>query len=271
MTQETGAECISQHLSTAKVHRIMQIIMGEDLNTLAKRLPVQYRDFIEIFGKAVQASLPAHRPQDMVIDLEPGKKPPSGKLYPLSLKELELLKEYLDEILRNGKIQASKSSAGGPIFFAKQANSKLRIVGDYRDLNAITLKNKHALPLMTTQIEQVGASQVFSKVDLKLGFHLLYIVEGDEWKTTFKTCYGLYKYTVVLFRLMNAPSVFQRHLTNIPSKKIDRGVVVYIDEILIYTHTEEEHVELVHWVLKKLLENSLCINIDKYIFHVPEV
>jgi len=73
------------------------------------------------------------------------------------------------------------------------------------------------------------------------------------------------------FGLTNAPSVFQRHLNNILSEKIDRGMVVYIDDILIYTQTEEEHVELVHWVLKKLSENGLCVNIDKYIFHVPEV
>jgi len=130
----------SRCLSTGKVRRIMQIIVGEDLKTLAERLPVQYRDFVEIFGKAAQASLPAHGPQDMVIDLEPGKQPPSGKLYSLSPDELELLKEYLDEMLRTGKIRPSKSSAGAPIFFAKQANGKLRIVVDYRGLNAITIK-----------------------------------------------------------------------------------------------------------------------------------
>ena len=128
----------------------------------------------------------------MVIDLEPGKQPPSGKLYPLSPDELELLKEYLDKMLRTGKIQPSKSSAGAPIFFAKQANGKLRIVVDYRGLNAITIKDRYPLPLMTTLMEQVGTSQVCSKLDLKLGFNLLRIAEGDAWKTAFKTRYGLY-------------------------------------------------------------------------------
>jgi len=88
----------SRCLSSSKVCRIIQIIMGEDLKTLAEILPVQYRDFVEIFGKAAQASLPAHGSQDMVIDLEPGKQPPSGKLYPLSPDKLELLKEYLDKM-----------------------------------------------------------------------------------------------------------------------------------------------------------------------------
>jgi len=155
----------STHLSTGKVCRIMQIIMSEDLKILAERLPVQYRDFIKIFGKAAQASLPAHGSQDIIIDLDPGKQPPSGKLYLLSPDELELLKEYLDEILRTGKIQPSKSTAGVPIFFARQVNGKLHIAVDYHALNAITIKDKYPLPLMSTLMAQVGTSQVFSKLD----------------------------------------------------------------------------------------------------------
>ena len=174
-------------------------------------------------------------------------------------------------MLRTGKIWPSKSSAEAPIFFAKQTNSKLRIVVDYRGLNAITIEDKYPLPLMTTLIEQVGTSQVFSKLDLKLEFNLLYIAEGGEWKRAFKTCYSLYEYAVMPFGLTNALSVFQRHLNNIVSEQIDCGVVVYIDDILIYTPTKEVHVELVHCVLKKLSENGLCVNIDKYIFYIPEV
>jgi len=97
------------------------------------------------------------------------------------------------------------------------------------------------------------------------------IAKGDEWKTAFKTRYGLYEYAVMPFGLTNAPSVFQRYLKNILSEKIDRSVVVYIDDILIYTQTEEKHIELVYWVLKKLSENGLCVNINKCIFRVPKV
>jgi len=207
----------------------------------------------------------------MTIDLEQGEQPPSGKLYPLSPDELNVLKEYLDEMLKNGKIRTSKSSAGASIFFAKQANGKLRIVVDYHGLNAITIKDKYPLPLITTLMEQVGTSQIFSKLDLKLGFNLLCIAEGDEWKTAFKTRYGLYEYTVMAVGLTNAPSVFQRHHNNILAEKIERGVVVYIDYILIYSKTEEEHIELTHRVLQKPTEINLCINIDKCLFYVPEV
>jgi len=134
-------------------------------------------------------------------------------------------------MLRTGKIWPSKSSAGGPIFFAKQANDKLHIVVDYRAFNSITIKDKYPLPLITTLMEQVETSQVFSKLDLKLGFNLPRIAEGDEWKTVFKTCYGLYEYTVMLFGLTNAPSGFQRHLNNILSEKIDCSVLIYINDI----------------------------------------
>jgi len=174
-------------------------------------------------------------------------------------------------MLKNGKILPTKSTAGLPIFFAKEANGKLRIVVDYRGLNAITIKDKYPLPLMTTLMEQLGISQIFSKLDLKIGFNLLRIAEGDEWKTGFKTRYGPYEYTVMPFGVTNAPSVFQRHLINILAEKIDRGVVVYIADILIYSKTEEEHIELVRWVLQRLTENNLCINIYKSLFHVPEV
>jgi len=129
----------------------MQITEAENLQGLAERLPTQYRDFVRIFGKEAQAALPAHGEQEMTIDLEPGKQPPSGKLYPLSPDELELLKEYLDEMMKNGKIHASKSSDGAPIFFVKQANGKLRIVVDYRGLNSITIKDKYPLPLMMSR------------------------------------------------------------------------------------------------------------------------
>ena len=142
-------------------------------------------------------------------------------------------------MLRNGKMRPGKSSAGPRIFFTKQANGKLRIEVDYCGLNAITIKDKHLLPLMTTLMEQVRTSQVFTKLDLKLPFNLMRISKTDEWKTAFETSYGLYEYIVMPFGFINAPSVFQRHLNNILTEKIDRGVVVYINDILIYTETEE--------------------------------
>jgi len=168
-------EMESPRVPISQAFDVIQITAAENLLGLAERWPTKYRDFVQVFGKEAQAVLPAHGEQDMTIDLEPGKQPPSGKLYPLSPDELKLLKEYLNEMLKNGKIHPSKSSAGAPIFFAKQANGKLRLVVDYRGINAITIKDKYFLPLMTTRMEQVGTSQIFSMLDLKLAFNLLRI------------------------------------------------------------------------------------------------
>ena len=121
------------------------------------RLPPQYRKFAELFSQEGQKRLPKHGPCDMTIDIEPGMQPPSGHLYPLSHDELELLREYLNEMLETGKIRPSKSPAGAPIFFVPKPHGRgLRIVVDYRGLNAITIKDRYPLPLMTDLMDRVG-------------------------------------------------------------------------------------------------------------------
>jgi hypothetical protein len=242
--------------------------MGRDV---AERLPVQYRDFAELFSREAQDVLPEHGPHDMHIELEPGKEPPVGKLYPMSKDELDILKEYLDEMERTGKIRPTTSSCGAPIFFVKQGSGKLRLVVDFRGLNAITKKDKYPIPLMATLAEQVADCRYFSKFDLKNGFNLIRIQAGDEWKTAFRTRYGAYEYLVMPFGLTNAPSVFQRFMNGVLHERLDRGVNVYIDDILTSSKTEEEHVETNRWVLQQLKKNKLCVNVEKSVFHQDEV
>ena len=204
----------------------------------------------------------------MAIDLEPGKQPPSGCLYPLSHDELEFLREYLDEMLKSGKICPSKSPAGAPIFFVPKSHGRgLRIVVDYRGLNAITIKDCYPLPLITDLIDRVGKAQWFTKLNLKNSFNLVRIASSHEWKTAFKTRYGAYKYTVMPMGLTNAPLVFQWFMNLVLGDLINRGVVVYIDDILIYSESEEEHTKLVTKVLELLHNASLCISLEKSIFH----
>ena len=147
----------------------------------------------------------------------------------------------------------------------------MRLVVDYRGLNTITIKDKYPIPLMTTLMEQVQESPWFTKLDLKNGFNLICVKAGDEWKTAFKTRYGLYEYTGMPFGLTNAPSVFHRYVNEVFKEYINRGVVAYIDDILIYSKTEEELVNLTKKVLRKLLDNSLCVNAKKCVFHAREV
>ncbi|HXB10376.1 MAG TPA: reverse transcriptase family protein, partial [Bacteroidia bacterium] len=242
--EETFADCKEDtiigyiDIKSWSAKQIYAIDMAEEVDVTFKelfdRLPKQYHEFIKLFQEAMQKALPDHGPNDIAIELLEGTSPPSGKLYPLSQEELQLLKEYIDEMLQQGKIRPSKSSAGAPIFFVKNRNGKLRLVVDYRGLNAITKKDKYPLPLMTTLMEHVQNSRIFSKLDLKNGFNLIRITEGDEWKTAFKTRYGLYEYLVMPFGLCNAPLVFQQKVNDVLAEFIDRGIVVYIDDILIY-------------------------------------
>ena len=169
----------------------------------------------------------------------------------MSQDELQLLRAYMEEMVATGKIRPGKGHAGSPVFFVREKTSKMCLVVDYRGLNAITIKDKYPIPFMTTLMEQVQESTWFTKLDLKNGFNLIRIKAGDEWKTAFKTTYGLYEFTVRPFGLTNAPSVFQRYVNEVLKEHIDRGVVAYIDDILIYSKSEEELVDLMKKVLRK--------------------
>ena len=201
-------------------------VLADDKNTLVEAgLPAFYHEFGKVFGKEMQSTLPEHGPQDCSIELLPNTEPPSGKLYPMSQDELQLLREYIEEMVANGKIRPGKGHAGSPVFFVKEKTGKMRLVVDYRGLNAITIKDKYPIPLMTTLMEQVQESTWFTKLDLKNGFNLIRVKAGDEWRTAFKTRYGLYEYTVMPFGLTNAPSGFQRYVNEVLKEYIDRGVV----------------------------------------------
>ena len=145
------------------------------------RIPHQYRRYAKVFSRQEQDQLPKHGPHNMEIDLEPGKQPPSGHLYPLSHNELEALQEYIDEMLKSGKIRPSKSPAGSPIFFVPKSHGRgLQVVVDYRGLNAITIKDRYPLPLISELMDRVGKARWFSKLDLKNGFNLVHVAQGHK-------------------------------------------------------------------------------------------
>ena len=147
----------------------------------------------------------------------------------------------------------------------------MRLCVDYRQLNKLTIANKYPLPLMTELRDRVAGATIFTKLDLKDGYHLLRIKEGDEWKTAFRTRYGHYEYKVMPFGLVNAPATFQAMMNTILRNFLDHGVVVYLDDILIYSKNEEEHVELVKKVLAQLEDYDLAVSTTKSVFHVKEV
>ena len=172
---------------------------------MADDLLEPYRQFASVFSEKEISKLPEHSPWDPEIKLAEGTTPPYGRIYPLSEKELQVLRKYLDTQLDAGKIRQSKSSASSPILFVPKADGTLRLCVDYRGLNNITVKDRTPLPLMSELRERVGRAKVFTKLDLRHGYNPIRIAEGDEWKTAFRTKYGLFEYLVMPFGLCNDP------------------------------------------------------------------
>jgi hypothetical protein len=193
-------------------------------------------------------------------------------MYPLNETELQALRDYLKEMLELGKIRPSKSPAAAPIIFVPKAHGRgLRLCVDYRGLNKVTITNRYPLPIMSELQDRVRGAKIFTKIDLKNGYNLIRIKPRDKWKTVFKTRYGLYEYTVMPFGLSNAPATFQNMMNHIFRDLLDLGLIVCLDDILIYAETEEEHDRIVTDVLKRLAENGLAISQDKCFWSTTRV
>jgi len=237
-----------------------------------RQVPPEFQQFMGIISKEAADTLPKHQQYDCKIDLKEGSTPLWGPIYPLSETELQALREWLKEMERTGKIQRSTSPAGSPILFVPKPNGKgLRLCVDYRGLNKMTIPNRYPLPLMQELQDRVQGAQWFTKLELKNGFNLIRIRQGDEWKTGFRTRYGLFEFKVMPFGLTNAPSTFQDMMNHVLSDVLDVGVLAYMDDILIYAKKEEEHDRLVKEVLKRLQENGLAVSTEKCVWKEQEV
>jgi hypothetical protein len=233
----------------------------------AYRIPACYQKYAEVGSEDDSKSLPKHGPHDLAIDIADGARPPFKPLYNLSASELEVLRKYIAEYLARGWIRRSKSPAGAPILFAKKKDGSLRLCVDYRGLNSITIKNRCPLPLIAESLERLAAAKVFSKLDMREAYHRIRIKEGDEWKTAFRTQYGHFKYIVMPFSLTNAPAQFQAYINEALTGLIDIICIVYLDDILVFSDTEEEHERHVKEVLKRLREYKLYVNLKKCKWH----
>ena len=230
-------------------------------------VPPEYHDFRDVFSKVKATSLPPHRPYDCAIDLLPGSSPPRGRLYSLSAPEREAMEAYINDSLAAGIIRPSSSPAGAGFFFVEKKDKTLRPCIDYRGLNEITVKNRYPLPLIASAFELLEGATVFTKLDLRNAYHLVRIREGDEWKTAFNTPTGHYEYLVMPYGLTNAPAIFQALVNDVLRDMLNKNVFVYLDDILIFSKTKEDHVHHVQAVLQRLLQNSLFVKAEKCEFH----
>ena len=216
-----------------------------DLSTV----PKAYHKFADVFSKVKVDSLPEHRLYNLKITLEEGTQPLLGPIYSLSNTELEVLQMYLDKNLASGTIRPSKSPFRVPILFVKKKDGSLRLCVDYRGLNKISKKDKYPLPLIADLLDSPRKAKIYMKIDLRHAYNLVCIALGNEWKTAFHTRYGSFEWLVMPFGLSNAPSAFQRFMNNIFSDLLDICVIVYLDDILIFSDNEAQHEAHVQEVL----------------------
>src|ERR1700761_2356807 len=227
--------------------------------------------FVKVLSSEEATRLAGHRSYDIKIEAENDQLPAIGKLYNMSETELKALKTYIDDMLAKGFIRSSNSPIGAPVLFAKKKDGGLRLCVDYRALNRLTRKDLYPLPLIGNLIDQLKNAKIYSKIDLRDGYYNIRVAEGHEWKTAFRTRYGAYEYLVMPFGLTNAPAVFQHFMNDLFHDMVDVFVVVYLDDILIYSNSEQEHQEHVKKVLQRLEENDLHAKPQKCSFHTDSV
>src|SRR6266480_2122984 len=242
------------------------------------KLSEHYHEHLPLFDMKIADQLPPHRPGiDHKIELEKDengqeKTAPWGPLYNMSREELLLLRKTLTDYLDKNFIRASSSPAAAPILFAKKPGGGLRFCVDYRALNAITQKDRYPLPLIRETLRSISRAKWLTKLDITLAFHKIRITEGDEWKTAFRTRYGLYEWLVTPFGLTNGPATFQRYINHTLREYLDEFASAYLDDILIYSDgTLEDHRRKVKLILQRLQEAGLQLDVDKCEFECKSV
>ena len=236
-------------------------------------MPTNYLDFVDVFLEKSANVLPKWtKANKYAHELEKSKQPPYGPIYSLGLIGFKTLKTYIETNLANGFIRASKSPAGAPILFVRKPNGSLCLYFNYQELNNLTIKDWYLLSLIGKSLDWFDQVKQFTKLDLTSAYHWMKIKEGDEWKMAFQTRYGHFKYQVMSFGLSNAPASFQSYINKILAKKLDIFIIIYLNDILIYTKDLcQAYVDTVWWVLEELRKNSLFANLKKCRFHKDEV
>jgi transposase InsO family protein len=258
--------------SLKDIEKALQVKQYTDPRT---KLPLHYHEFLHVFDRDKADQLPPHREgADHKIELLTGPdgkelEVPWGPLYNMSRDELLVLRKTLTELLDKNFIRLSYSSAAAPVLFARKPGGGLRFCTDYRALNAITKKDRYPLPLINETLERISKAKWFTKLDVIAAFHKIRIHPGDEWKTAFRTRFGLYEWLVTPFGLANAPSTFQRYINWTLRDFLDEFASAYLDDVLIFTDGSlKEHRKHVRQVLEKLGQAGLQLDIDKCEFEV---
>ncbi|KAI3725499.1 hypothetical protein L1987_65289 [Smallanthus sonchifolius] len=227
-------------------------------------------DYPEVFPEDLP-ELPPSLQVEFRIDLVPGAAPVARSPYRLAPSELQELSNQLQELLEKGFIRPSFSPWGAPVLFMKKNDGSFRMCIDYRELNKLTIKNRYPLPRIDDLFDQLQGSTHFSKIDLRSGYHQLRVQEDDIPKTAFRTRYGHYEFLVMPFGLTNAPAVFMDLMNRVCKLYLDKFVIVFIDDILIYSRSKEEHKQHLRLILELLQNEKLYAKFSKCEFWLKEV
>ena len=254
-------------LATLKLNEETSSTM-EDMPREVVKVLEAYRD---VMPPELPKKLPPKREVDHSIELEVGAKIPAMAPYRMAPPELEELRRQLKEMLDAGFIQPSKSPYGAPVLFQRKHDGSLRLCIDYRALNKVTIKNKYPIPLIADLFDRLGSARWFTKLDLRSGYYQVRIAEEDVAKTACVTRYGSFEFLVMPFGLTNAPATFCTLMNQVLHPFLDRFVVVYLDDIVIYSSSLEEHLGHLRQIFQALRENELYVKTEKCAFAKPEI
>ncbi|CAI5485183.1 unnamed protein product [Closterium sp. Yama58-4] len=240
--------------------QFQQVPLGEH-HVILGQIQKVLSDFQDVFPSDLPTGLPPKRSVDHRIVLQPGSEPPVRATYRMSAAELKEVQAQLEELLEKGFIRVSSSPYAAPILFVKKKDGSLRMCIDYRALNKLTIKNRYPLPQVEELFEQLGEAKIFSKLDLRSGYHQVRVAEEDIEKTAFRTRYGHFEFLVLSFGLTNAPATF----------------ICLTHNILIFSKSLRQHSEHLRQVLMKLREHRLFAKESKcefanssipFLFHI---
>ena len=278
IVQGIGSSVMPHVISTMQARRIMKkgcetflalILDSQRGQVDVEKIPI-VREFPDVFPEELPG-IPLEGEVDLAIEIVPGTVPMSRAPYRMAPMELKELKSQLQELLDKGFIRTSVSPWGAPVLFVKKKDGTLRMCIDYRQINKVTVKNKYPLPRIEDLFDQLKGTGVFLKIDLRSGYYQLRVKEGDVPKTAFRTRYGHYEFLVMPFGLTNAPAAFMDLMNRVFRRYVDQFVVVFIDDILVYSKDAQEHEQHLRIVLETLREKKLYAKLSKCDFCLKEL